>query len=344
VDTKKPKAVTLKEVARAAGVHAATVSRALDPERQYLVNPETRERVQQIAHDLGYQINAFARSLRKGSSGMVGVVVADVANPFLPPILRGIEQEIRNDGLLLLIAETHDDSETLAGILDHLASRRVDALILCAAHQGDLAQVRRAAESMPVVLAVRSVEGSGLPTVTHDDFMGGQLAAEHLVELGHQRIAQLRGPRDVSSFAGRAAGFSSVMARTAARDVSGDDIATAPTTAEGFRLAVQLLDREADRPTAIFAHNDLMAVGALDAIKKAALQCPEDISVVGYNDAPLTDHISPSLTSVRLPSLEVGRLAAQVALARIRGDETPHEIEKLPPTLVPRDSSGPTRG
>jgi len=344
VHAKKPKAVTLKEVARAAGVHAATVSRALDPDRQSLVNPETRERVQQVALDLGYQINAFARSLRKGSSGMVGVVVADVANPFLPPILRGIEQEIRNDGLLLLIAETHDDSETLAEILAHLVSRRVDALILCAAHQGDLAQIRQAADSMPVVLAVRSVEGSGLPTVTHDDFMGGQLVAEHLVGLGHQRIAQLRGPRDISSFAGRAAGYSSVMARTAARDVSADDIATAPTTAEGFRLAAQLLGRQSDRPTAIFAHNDLMAVGALDAIRKAGLQCPVDVSVVGYNDAPLTDHLSPSLTSVRLPSLEVGRLAARVALARLKGDEAPGKVEQLPPTLVPRESSGPIGG
>jgi LacI family transcriptional regulator len=134
-----------------------------------------------------------------------------------------------------------------------------------------------------------------------------------------------------------------VMAKTAARDVSADEYAAAPTSAEGFRLAVHLLERDADRPTAIFAHNDLMAVGALDAIKRAGLRCPEDISVVGYNDAPLSDHMSPSLTSVRLPSLEVGKVAARVALARIKGDDSLPQIEKLPPTLVPRESSGPVR-
>jgi LacI family transcriptional regulator len=131
------------------------------------------------------------------------------------------------------------------------------------------------------------------------------------------------------------------MAKTPARDVSADECATAPTTAEGFRLALHLLERDADRPTAIFAHNDLMAVGALDAIKKAGLRCPEDVSVVGYNDAPLTDHLSPPLTSVRLPSLEVGRLAARVALAGLKGHDAPAEIERLAPTLIPRESSGP---
>lgn len=340
MDSTRPKAVTLKDVARVARVHAATVSRALDPERQHLVNKATRERVQVVAAELGYQLNSFARSLRKGSSGLVGVVVADVANPFLPPILRGIEHEVRSEGLLLLIAETHDDSITLGEILDHFASRRVDALILCASHQGDLSKVRTAAEGMPVVLAVRSLDGSDLPTVTHDDFLGGQLAARHLVDLGHRGVAQLRGPQDVSSFSGRAAGFEAVMATTSARDVSVFGAADTPTTAEGFRLTTELFERGTDGPTAVFAHNDLMAVGALDAIKKQGLRCPEDVSIVGYNDAPMTDHITPALTSIRLPSLELGQRAARLALARVRGEGLASTIEKLPPTLVARASSG----
>lgn len=341
MDSKRPHAVTLKDVAEKAKVHAATVSRALDPARQHLVNDETRERVQKVAAELGYQINAFARSLRTGSSRLVGVVVADVGNPFLPPLLRGIEQNLRGEGLLLLIAETHDDSTTLGEILDHFASRRVDAIILCAAHQGDLPKVLSVAEAMPVVLAVRSVEGSGLPTVTHDDVLGGQLAAKHLVGFGHRSIAELRGPKDVSSFSGRASGFASVMARSSVRDVSTESSAVAPTSAEGFRLTKELFERGTDRPTAIFAHNDLMAVGALDALRELGIRCPDEVSIVGYNDAPLSGHLTPSLTSVRLPSLIVGQLAARVVLARVRGESIPTEAAKVPPTLVPRDSSGP---
>jgi LacI family transcriptional regulator len=341
MNARRPKAATLKDVAREAKVHPATASRALDPDREYLVNAETRDRVQRAAAALGYQVNSFAQSLRKGSSGMVGVAVADVANPFLPPVLRGIEQEIRTEGLLLLIAETHDDSATLGEILDHFNSRRVDALIVCAAHHGDLGKVRAVAESVPVVLAVRSLEGADLPTVTHDDVLGGQLAARHLVDLGHRRVAQLRGPGDVSSFIGRAAGFGSVLATTTARDVSLDGAARTPNAAEGFRLASQLLDGGTDRPTAIFAHNDLMAVGALDALRQHGLRCPEDVSVVGYNDAPMSDHLSPALTSIRLPSLELGKRAARWALAAVHGEALTARVEKLPPELVPRASSGP---
>lgn len=330
---------TLKDVARLAGVHTATASRALDPSRQHLVNSETRSRVQRAANDIGYRGNAFARSLRTNSSGMVGVVVADVANPFLPPLLRGIEQELRAEGKLLLIAETHDDSKTLRDILDHFTSRRVDAVILSAAHLGDEEAVAALASTVPVVLAVRSLAINTFPTVTHDDFLGGQLAARHLVDLGHRKLAQLRGPLDVSSFLGRADGFASVMATTSAREIPGLDTASAPTVEEGQRLAETALSSSYGAPTAIFAHNDLMAVGALQAIRNLGLSCPEDVSVVGYNDAPLSNLVSPALTTVSLPSLELGQRVATLAIEAIAGGVTEAVTERLPPALVVRESS-----
>src|SRR6266540_2185349 len=185
---------TLKDVARLANVHPATVSRALDPAKSDLVNAETRARILQVAQDVGYRVNSFAQSLRKNISGMVGVVVADVANPFLPPLLRGVEQVLRSEGRLLLISETHDDRDTLREILDNFVSRRLDAIILSAAHLDDGDIVAGLATQIPVVLAVRTVSGGRFPTVTHDDYLGGQLAARHLVDLGHRRLAQLRGP------------------------------------------------------------------------------------------------------------------------------------------------------
>jgi LacI family transcriptional regulator len=331
---------TLKDVARLAGVHPATVSRALDPMRSDLVNQATRERIQTVADELGYRVNSFARSLRTNNSGMVGVVVADVANPFLPPVLRGIEQVLRAEGKLLLIAETHDDSETLREILEHFASRRVDAVILSAARSGDEAAVAALAAAVPLVLAVRTVGNGLFPTVTHDDVLGGQLAARHLVDLGHTHLAQIRGPLDVSSFQGRAEGFASIMATTTAREVATGNSANAPTVAEGHRLASDILDSD-DRPTALFAHNDLMAVGALEALRDRGLHCPEDVSIVGYNDAPLSNHVSPPLTTISLPSLDLGTRVAALALQEIEGRTGAPVTERLPPTLVVRESSAP---
>ncbi|GAA1013932.1 LacI family transcriptional regulator [Acrocarpospora pleiomorpha] len=337
---RSPARVTLKDIARLAGVHPATASRALDPARGDMLTPETRDRVRRVAQEAGYHVNSFARSLRKNSSGMVGVVVADVANPFLPPILRGIEQIIRAEQKLLLIAETHDDGGTLLEIIDHFVARRVDAVILSAAHFGDEQAVASLAEKIPVVLAVRSVGSARFPTITHDDVLGGQLAAEHLVSLGHRDLAQLRGPMDVSSFRGREQGFAAVMSTTTARERFVDQSAAAPTVEEGRRLAEAILDAPGRHPTAFFAHNDLMAVGALEALRDRGLTCPRDISIVGYNDAPLSNHVNPPLTTVRLPSLELGRRVATLALAVIAGATTEPTIEKLPPELVIRQSTG----
>lgn len=332
---------TLKDVAALAGVHPTTASRALDPAKSHLVSEETRHRILRISAELGYQVNAMARSLRTGSSGLIGMVVADVSNPFLPPILRAIEQVIRHEGLMLLIAETHDDARTMQEILGHFARRRVDAIILTAAHQGDLELVRAAAASTPVVLAVRSVDGGNFPTVTHDDRLGGRLAAQHLVELGHQDVAQLRGPEDVSSFSGRSAGFYSVLSETTAREVGSGLVAASPTVEEGRRLTAELLAAGGRRPTAIFAHNDQMAVGAMDALREAGLSCPRDISIVGYNDAPLADHIDPPLTTIRLPASELGRRVARLALEQLSEDPPEASMVRLPPQLVIRRSTAP---
>jgi LacI family transcriptional regulator len=342
VISRRENEATLKDVAERAGVHAATVSRSLDPARQHLVNPKTRDRVLAVAEELGYRVNTVAQSLRKGLTGLVGVLVADVANPFVAPLLRGIEQELRPQGAMLIIAETHDDSQRLATALDNFAKRRVDAVILTAALQGDESQVRDAAGGMPVVLAVRTLPSGDWPSVTHDDVLGGRLAAQHLVDRGHRRLAQLKGSSRNSSFRERSAGYESVMATTTARDVTGDAIASAPTVEEGVRLTGMLLDREPQNvPTAIFAHNDLLAVGAIAAIKERGLRCPDDISVVGYNDSPLTGHFDPPLTTVRLPTLELGRQAAKIVIDILAGAESIDATPPLPPELIVRGTTAP---
>ena len=334
--------VTLKDVANHAKVHVATASRALDPDRQYMVSAQTRERVRQAAEELGYRVNALARGLRKGFTGILGVIVPDIGNPFLTPLLRGLEQELGTRGFMTLVAETHESSQNLRQICEHMIARRADGIVVSAAHLGDGPFLKKIAKAMPVVLAVRGVSAPDHYTVTHDDVRGARLATAHLADLGHTALAQLRGPEDVSSFNGRTEGYRQIVAERRCRDLSSDETAREPTTQEGKRLAERLLRRGRNRPTAIFAQNDLMAIGALEALSEAGLRCPDDISIVGYNDAPLTKHLTPPLTTVRLPSSELGARAGAMMLAQLNGTPLKATTELLlPPDLVVRESTGP---
>src|ERR1700719_2818652 len=200
--------VTLADVARAAGVHYSTVSRALDPVSPAQVNPETRQRVQALAKRMGYQKDMVASGLKRGRTHTVAVIAGDLGNPNLAPVLRGIAGGLEQAGLMTLISETQFDSERLERIVNHLMSRRVDAIIMTAAQSLDAPTLRRIRrQGIPLVLAIQTVPGIRLPACTNDDHLGGVLAARHLLSLGHRRLAQLRGPMGLSSFFVRGAWF-----------------------------------------------------------------------------------------------------------------------------------------
>ena len=182
--------VTLEDVARAAGVHYSTVSRALDPDSSRQVNVVTRKRVQGVAKRMGYQKDMVASGLKSGRTQTVAVVVGDLGNPNVPPLLRGISNGLEPAGLMALIVETQNDPARLDWILDHLISRRVDAVIVTAARLGDGPKLRRIQrQGIPVILAVQTIPGVRLPAFTQDDILGGSLAAQHLLALGHRRGA-----------------------------------------------------------------------------------------------------------------------------------------------------------
>jgi LacI family transcriptional regulator len=331
--------VTLKDVAEKAGVHPSTVSRALDPEKGYLVRDETVARVRAVSEELGYQGDAVASGLRRGRTNTLGVVVADLGNPFIAPVVRGIENQLEGRGLMALIAETRDDHGRMSRVLNNLAARRVDAAIVTGARRGDERLIRRAQQQMPVVLASRYLPGSGIPSIVHDDERGGQLAAEHLFQGGHRRIAQLCGPPDISSFSERASGFRNWLQERGIVVVEMDETAERPVLAEGRRLMELLLEQHDQLPTAIFAHNDLMAFGALEALDSQGISCPEDVAIVGYNDTPMTAFTNPPITTVRLPGYELGRMAADTAVMLIEDGRQPSTSISLPPVLVPRHST-----
>lgn len=327
----------LDDIAREVGVHPSTVSRALNPDRARLVKPDTRIAVEEAARRLGYRPDMVARGLQSGRTATVGVVVADLGNTFVTPIIHQLAAALETTGIMPVIAETQDDHGRFTRILDHMLGRRVDAIVTAAARLGDQEILEAAARLVPVVIAARPLPDSALVQVVHDDRAGGRLAAGHLAGLGHRRVAQLRGPLDVANFSAREVGFTEACRDLGIEEVRLDDTGARPVFEEGERLMEALLAGPGPRPTAVFAHNDLMALGGLAALHSQDLGVPEDMSMVGYNDLPAMDLVAPPLTTVRYPSNEIGRAAGELVIQLLAGEE-PEDV-LLQPTLIVRSST-----
>jgi LacI family transcriptional regulator len=324
-------------VARIAGVHPGTVSRALNPDTQALVRAETVQRVRQVAAELGYRPNPLARGLKTNRSYTVGVIVPDIQNPLFPPIIRGLDDRLGEGGYTPLIANTDDDAERERVDLEAMRARQVDGIVTATARVHHELLDGIALSGTPLVLVNRRVPDGSLPSATADDHAGARLAVEHLVDLGHTRIAHLAGPDDVSTGRQRRDGFEEAM-RNAGLDPDLVRTGHAFTEAEGARLCEELLD--ADEPfTAIVAGDDLMALGCYDVFAARGIACPEEISVVGFNDMPFAARFAPPLTTIAVPHYEIGFAAADLLLERIAGREDgPNEVV-LPTRLTVRGST-----
>ena len=335
---------TLRDVARLAEVHPGTVSRALNLQTRALVNPETARRVIEAAEALGYQANPIARGLKTNRSYTVGVLIPDLMNPLFPPIVRGIQDGLEEAGYTPLLANTDNDPEREAVDLRAMRARQVDGFITATARRDHGVLQGMMDAGVPVVLVNRRMDDAALPSVTGDDRAGARLAVDHLVELGHERIAHLGGSQALSTGSARLLGFRDAM--TDAGLPAGDDLVAtgeAFTTQEGERLCRELLDR-GPAPTAIVAGNDLMALGCLDVLRAAGLDCPGDVSVVGYNDMPFADRFVPPLTTVRVPHYEIGAAAAALLLESLADPGAEPRQVQLPSELVVRASTAPPPG
>jgi LacI family transcriptional regulator len=333
--------VTLRDVAELAGVHVSTASRALDTSGECRIGAETAAKVQSAAAQLGYSRDLLASGLKRGRTKSVGMVIANHDNPFTVGLIRGATRVLEADDFVPLVAETGESRERFERLLNHLVGRRVDAVITAAVHlDGAEMLARLLGDDVPVVLASRGLPGSSYNQVLHDDVTGGGLAARHLLSLGHRRVAQLAGPADIDTFVRRAAGFSAEVAAAGVREVRvvGPKSVT-PTFEEGRRLMRGLLDSRI-RPTGVFAPSDVMAVGALDALATFGLRCPDDVSVVGYNDVRMARFVSPPLTTIELPAEELGAEAARLALRAIEDPAAPPRTVELPARLIARRSTG----
>jgi LacI family transcriptional regulator len=338
--------VTLRDVAVRAGVHPATASRALNPETRILVSEDTAQRVLDAAAALGYRPNPVARSLRTRRSHTVGVLIPDLNNPLFPPIVRGLEDRLAAAGYVALIGNTDSDDERERMVFEQMRARHVDGLVLATARLRHPLLAEAARSEMPVVLINRLAQDYSFPSVTVDNERGVRMAVAHLSALGHRRIAHIAGPQEMSTGLSRYRGFVTAM-ESGGLQVDGDLIvfAKAFTVEEGLRCSRLLLERGAGAGcTAIAAANDMLAVGCYAALDDAGLTCPDDISVVGFNDMPFIDRLRPPLTTIRFPHYQVGTEAAQLLLERIAEHAGPVKILYLAPELVIRGSTARARG
>lgn len=308
------KRVTLRDVAAAAGVHVSTVSRALDPKTRHLITPEVASHILKLSEQLAYRPNAAAYSLKTNRSRTVGIIVPDITNPVFPPIIRGAEDALARHNYVAILGNTDGSPEREEEIIDIMRARGVEGLLLASVKARDTVVERLAAEGMPVVTVNRRVDDPGTPSVVHDERDGTSRILNHLVGLGHRRIAYIAGPQDLSTGRDRYLAFEE--GRTALGlepDPQLVAVAESFNESAGERCAEQLLARGIDF-TAMVCANDLIAIGAISALRRHGLSCPENISVTGYNDMPLADRLLPPLTTIRVEQHKAGYAAAELLL------------------------------
>jgi DNA-binding LacI/PurR family transcriptional regulator len=346
--------VTLADIAATAGVAPMTVSRVIN--QSGYVSAEVRERVLRVARQLNYRRNGLARGLKRQCTETVGLVLGDIANPFAAELSRGVREVLAARGYNLFICVSEQSAKEDVASFDALADHRVDGMIVAtrASKIGNDRLSEIIQMGTPVVLIGRNFRHPAADLVTADHYRGGYEATTHLIDLGHRRIGFVGVSLTNGAGLNRFQGYLDALREhglpveeeliVSGRIESGDQLPGYSTEAAGYRGMEQLLALP-KRPTAVFARNDFTALGAINAIKRAGLRVPEDISIIGYDDVPLAAHTSPPLTTVRQPTREQGRAAATFLLRRIETKEPlPREERIFSCELVVRESAARAAG
>jgi LacI family transcriptional regulator len=326
---------TISDVAKRAGVSKATVSHVINNTR--FVEEETRQRVLQAIAELGYRPSSAARSLTTNRTETIGVVISDASNYFFGEVLLGIEDVLRPANYGLIVCNTAEILEREAHYLDLLLRQRVDGVIAAATSQRWDILAQAEVQHTPLVFMDRSFEGLGGPFVGVDNKRGAYLGTCHLIECGHRQIGILAGFQRLSTMRERLAGFRQALQE---HDIPLPEewVVTSPLSVEAGREAMRQILTLPERPTAVFFSNNLLSLGALLAIGELGLRCPEDISVIGFDDHPWAAVSDPPLTVVWQPAQQLGQVAAQMALALINGERPPESRVLLECELIVRQS------
>ncbi|MBN1992325.1 MAG: LacI family DNA-binding transcriptional regulator [Anaerolineae bacterium] len=326
--------VTIKDIAKAAGVSHTTVSRAL--KNNPAISPETRARIQTLAQKMGYTPSAVAQSMRAQRTRTVGMVVTTIADPFVVQVVEGVESAAQQAGYSVLLCTSHDEPKREIDVVDTLHRRRVDAIIITSSRVGSLYGERLDRIRVPIVLINNQGEGQYLYSVAVDDRQGAQLAVEHLLALGHRRIGYIGTVRRPRSSQRRLDGYRQALDKAGIRSEAAliSPILSADDWQQGQEALAHLL---AAKATAVFCYNDLMAIALLTACRQRKLAVPAELSVVGFDDIEPARYITPALTTVNQPRFKLGQLAMRMTLDLL--DEQAGQNQLLSCALVVREST-----
>ena len=332
-----PSMPTMNDVARAAGVSVATVSRALAGSGAG-VSPELRERVLAAVAELDYHPNHLPRNLRAKSSRTIGLVISDIDNPFFTAIVRGAEDVAHRRGYTMVLANTDEDAEREELVLQTMAAERAAGVVVASTGLHSKGVKRLISTGIPVVALDRRIAGAHVDTVVVDNETAAYEAVRHLASLGHRRVAMVGGPGKVSAIREREAGYErAVRDHGLARGL----LRHADLREPGGRDATRALFAETERPTAIFSVNNMTTIGVLHALRDLGLRAPDDVSVIGFDDIPTGDLLDPPLSVVRQPTYQLGARAAELLLRRVAEPDAPVQEVVLAASLVVRPSTGP---
>jgi LacI family transcriptional regulator len=328
----------LVDVAEASGVTASIASRVLNGDPTVSARPETRDAIFQAARTLGYVPNGFARGLRRSRTMTIGAVLANLAYAVNAEIIRGAERRAAAEGYVVLVADAIEFGPTDAAYQRLLMEGRVDGLLIASATTAEGANAALSRLPLPVVHVNRRGEKFGV-SVSVDDEFGVALAVDHLVRLGHTRIAYVAGPRDADTARRRRSGFLARMQHHNLRVRPACIVETEFSEAGGFEATQRLLAMR-EPPTAIVAASLASAVGAISAVTTAGLRVPADVSLVGFHDAPIGAYLIPPLTTVRMPLAEMAEAAVDTLIRLIDGKDVEDIVVRSPsPVLVERSST-----
>lgn len=327
--------IRLKDVARHSGVSVTTVSHVVNGTRR--VAPATQVRVQRAIAELGYRPDSIARALKSNRSRTIGMIVTAANNPFFAEIIRGVEDHCFAHGYSLMLCNTGDADTRQLTYLQALRDKRVDGLIVMTAHSGPDFLAALARQPLPTVLMdADPTSGEEIAVVNDDSRLGARLAIEHLLERGLTDIALLTGPASHPRSRERLAGALETLEEAGLRPPTSRIVAT-NLMADGGHEAMQRL-LAASPPQALFAFNDLVAIGAMRAARERGLSLPDDLSVVGYDDIELGRYLTPALTTVHQPVYELGAMASAQLIERLEHGEPLQPVLRLDPRLVVRES------
>jgi LacI family transcriptional regulator, galactose operon repressor len=341
--TRETKRITMRQIAARARVSVGTVSHVINNTAG--VREPVKQRVLEAIERLGYQPSLLARGLRRNQTTIIGVIIPDISNPFFPLVVRGVEDIAYQNSYRLMLCNTDNDAQKEQVYFNELRAYRMAGLIVIPSADSRLvALAGGTGGELPVICLDRCPEGWKGDTVTVDNEEGAYQAIRYLLELGHRRIACIAGQLHVTSGVERLKGF-----KRALREAG---ISTAPEYIQegrfdrlsGYEKALMLL-QFSPRPSAIFAANDLVALGVLAATRELGLRCPEDVSLVGFDDLELASFTNPALTTVAQPAYQMGARAAGLLFERLRGEDIPTRHIVMKATLKARDSTAaPGRG